>query len=344
MTGVFWLDLYATISSVPLSPLPQPLILALPRAALHVITMTTAPVQKYLKAGVTGVRALTHLTTSHVCSIWFLRCLWLVPLLAFPVDANAQGDFGYADNGDGTVTITNYTGASGSVNIPITLDGHPVTRLGSSAFSTGSQFPNLGLTNVHLPEGLLDIGSGAFAYTGLTSLTIPNSVTNIGANAFLVVSLANVEGGNGVTVIGNNAFLHCKSLTNFSTGPSVGTIGMRAFGDTGLSSVRIPDSTTFIGATFSPELVDFSIYIIDVAQGEKIPRKAGQGMIKSDLFIINKTDLAPHVGADLSVMERDSHEFRGEKPFCFTNLKTDEGLDRVIEWVRRDVLMLDLAP
>ena len=99
-----------------------------------------------------------------------------------------------------------------------------------------------------------------------------------------------------------------------------------------------------LSATFSPELVDFSIYIIDVAQGEKIPRKAGQGMIKSDLFIINKTDLAPHVGADLAVMERDSKEFRGEKPFCFTNLTTDEGLERVIEWVRRDVLMLDLAP
>jgi urease accessory protein len=98
-----------------------------------------------------------------------------------------------------------------------------------------------------------------------------------------------------------------------------------------------------LSATFSPELVDFSIYIIDVAQGEKIPRKAGQGMIKSDLFIINKTDLAPHVGADLAVMERDSKEFRGDKPFCFTNLKTDEGLDAVIDWIRRDVLMLDLA-
>jgi len=98
-----------------------------------------------------------------------------------------------------------------------------------------------------------------------------------------------------------------------------------------------------LSATFSPELVDFSIYIIDVAQGEKIPRKAGQGMIKSDLFIINKTDLAPHVGADLSILERDSKEFRGNKPFCFTNLKTDEGLEDVLNWIRRDVLMLDLA-
>ncbi|MEX5267822.1 urease accessory protein UreG [Kocuria sp. CPCC 204721] len=98
-----------------------------------------------------------------------------------------------------------------------------------------------------------------------------------------------------------------------------------------------------LSATFSPELVDFSIYIIDVAQGEKIPRKAGQGMIKSDLFIINKTDLAPHVGADLTVMEADSHQFRGDKAFCFTNLKTDEGLEHVIEWLRHDVLMQDLT-
>ncbi|ARD42055.1 urease accessory protein UreG [Actinomyces gaoshouyii] len=97
-----------------------------------------------------------------------------------------------------------------------------------------------------------------------------------------------------------------------------------------------------LSATFSPELVDFSIYIIDVAQGEKIPRKAGQGMIKSDLFIINKTDLAPYVGADLSVMEADSRTFRGNKPFCFTNLKTDEGLGAVLDWIRHDVLMTDL--
>lgn len=98
-----------------------------------------------------------------------------------------------------------------------------------------------------------------------------------------------------------------------------------------------------LSATFSPELADFSIYVIDVAQGEKIPRKAGQGMIKSDLFIINKTDLAPHVGADLAVMAADSRSFRGDRPFCFTNLKTDEGLDTVLDWIRHDVLMLDLG-
>ena len=98
-----------------------------------------------------------------------------------------------------------------------------------------------------------------------------------------------------------------------------------------------------LSATFSPELVDFSIYIIDVAQGEKIPRKAGQGMIKSAMFVINKTDLAPHVGADLQVMTDDSKVFRGDKPFVLTNLKSDEGLDELVEWIRHDVLMQDLA-
>ncbi|BDH56823.1 urease accessory protein UreG [Tsukamurella sp. PLM1] len=110
-----------------------------------------------------------------------------------------------------------------------------------------------------------------------------------------------------------------------------------------LQIVFIESGGDNLSATFSPELVDFSIYLIDVAQGEEIPRKAGQGMIKSDLFVINKIDLAPYVGADLSVMAADSKVFRGEKPFCMTNLKTDEGLDGVLHWIRHDVLMLDLA-
>ncbi|MDY3983358.1 MAG: urease accessory protein UreG [Veillonellaceae bacterium] len=94
-----------------------------------------------------------------------------------------------------------------------------------------------------------------------------------------------------------------------------------------------------LAATFSPELVDCSIYIIDVAAGEKIPRKAGMGMIKSDLFIINKTDLAPYVGANLDRMREDSKKFRPNGTFLFTNLKKDEGLDDVVAWIKRDCLL-----
>jgi urease accessory protein len=88
-----------------------------------------------------------------------------------------------------------------------------------------------------------------------------------------------------------------------------------------------------LAATFSPELVDLTIYVIDVAGGDKIPRKGGPGITKSDLLVINKIDLAPHVGADLDIMNRDSQTMRGSKPFVFTNLKHQEGLPRVIEFI-----------
>lgn len=97
-----------------------------------------------------------------------------------------------------------------------------------------------------------------------------------------------------------------------------------------------------LAATFSPELVDVAIYIIDVAQGEKIPRKGGPGITRSDLLLINKTDLASYVGASLEVMARDSRKMRGERPFLFTNLKTEEGLQAVLHWLRRNVMMEDI--
>jgi urease accessory protein len=94
-----------------------------------------------------------------------------------------------------------------------------------------------------------------------------------------------------------------------------------------------------LAATFSPELSDLTLYVIDVAAGDKIPRKGGPGIMKSDLLVINKIDLAPMVGASLKVMERDSKKMRGERPFVFTNLKTGQGLDRVIAFIQRQGLM-----
>jgi urease accessory protein len=88
-----------------------------------------------------------------------------------------------------------------------------------------------------------------------------------------------------------------------------------------------------LAATFSPELVDLTIYVIDVAGGDKIPRKGGPGITKSDLLVINKIDLAPQVGADLDVMDRDARKMRGNKPFVFTNLKTQVGLSDVIQFI-----------
>ena len=94
-----------------------------------------------------------------------------------------------------------------------------------------------------------------------------------------------------------------------------------------------------LAATFSPELSDLTLYVIDVAAGDKIPRKGGPGIIKSDLLIINKIDLAPHVGASLEVMDRDARKMRGERPFVFTNLKTGHGLDTVIDFILREGLL-----
>jgi len=93
-----------------------------------------------------------------------------------------------------------------------------------------------------------------------------------------------------------------------------------------------------LAASFSPELVDASIYVIDVSGGDKIPRKGGPGVTRSDLLVINKIDLAPHVGADLEVMARDSKAMRRERPFLFTNLKSGSGLGDVVSWIQRDLL------
>jgi urease accessory protein len=93
-----------------------------------------------------------------------------------------------------------------------------------------------------------------------------------------------------------------------------------------------------LAASFSPELVDAAIYVIDVSGGDKIPRKGGPGVTRSDLLVINKIDLAAHVGASLEVMARDARAQRGDRPFVFSNLKTGEGLDEIVSWIERELL------
>jgi urease accessory protein len=111
-----------------------------------------------------------------------------------------------------------------------------------------------------------------------------------------------------------------------------------------LDLVLVESGGDNLAATFSPELVDLTIYVIDVAGGDKIPRKGGPGITKSDLLVINKVDLAPYVGADLNVMERDSLKMRGEKPFIFTNLKQQQGLENIQAFIEKHIPTTTIAP
>ena len=106
---------------------------------------------------------------------------------------------------------------------------------------------------------------------------------------------------------------------------------------TGLQIVIVESGGDNLAATFSPELADRTIYVIDVAEGDKIPRKGGPGITRSDLLVINKIDLAPHVGADLDVMRRDSARMRGERPFLLISLRTGAGVDELLTWVRHQL-------
>ena len=107
----------------------------------------------------------------------------------------------------------------------------------------------------------------------------------------------------------------------------------------GLDLILIESGGDNLAATFSPELSDLTLYVIDVAAGDKIPRKGGPGITKSDLLVINKIDLAPMVGASLEVMDRDAKKMRRERPFIFTNLKTGEGLERIVAFIERQGML-----
>jgi urease accessory protein len=107
----------------------------------------------------------------------------------------------------------------------------------------------------------------------------------------------------------------------------------------GLDIILVESGGDNLAATFSPELADLTLYVIDVAAGDKIPRKGGPGITKSDLLVINKIDLAPHVGASLEVMDRDARKMRGERPFVFTNMKKQEGLDVIVGFIEKQGLL-----
>jgi urease accessory protein len=112
----------------------------------------------------------------------------------------------------------------------------------------------------------------------------------------------------------------------------------------GLDLILIESGGDNLAATFSPELSDLTLYVIDVAAGDKIPRKGGPGITKSDLLVINKIDLAPMVGASLEVMERDAKRMRGQRPFVFSNLKTGQGLDAIVKFIETEGMLCEAPP
>lgn len=148
------------------------------------------------------------------------------------------------------------------------------------------------------------------------------------ADALPAERLMGVEtGGCPHTAIREDASINLEAIARMSADfPDLDLILIESGGDN-------------LAATFSPELSDLTIYVIDVAGGEKIPRKGGPGITRSDLLIINKTDLAPYVGANLDVMARDAKRMRGERPFIFTNLRSGDGVEQVIEFIRKQGLL-----
>jgi urease accessory protein len=151
------------------------------------------------------------------------------------------------------------------------------------------------------------------------------------ADALPAARLMGVEtGGCPHTAIREDASINLEAIARMSADfPELDLILIESGGDN-------------LAATFSPELSDLTIYVIDVAGGEKIPRKGGPGITRSDLLIINKTDLAPHVGANLDIMAADAKRMRGERPFVFTNLRSGDGVETVIEFIRRQGLLDEL--
>jgi len=153
------------------------------------------------------------------------------------------------------------------------------------------------------------------------------------ADALPAERLMGVEtGGCPHTAIREDASINLEAIARMSADfPDLDLILVESGGDN-------------LAATFSPELSDLTIYVIDVAGGEKIPRKGGPGITRSDLLIINKTDLAPHVGANLDIMAQDAKRMRGTRPFVFTNLRTGDGLEAVVSFIREQGMLDEVRP
>jgi urease accessory protein len=194
------------------------------------------------------------------------------------------------------------------------------------------------------PHGPLRVGIGGPVGSGKTALTdaLCKALSDRHALAVVTNDIYTREDAEFLT---RSGALAPERITGVETGGCPHTairedasINLAAVADLetrfpGLELVLIESGGDNLAATFSPELADLTIYVIDVSAGDKIPRKGGPGITRSDLLVINKIDLAPLVGASLEVMDRDAKKMRGERPFVFSNLKTGQGLDEIIRFI-----------
>lgn len=193
-------------------------------------------------------------------------------------------------------------------------------------------------------HGPLRVGIGGPVGTGKTAL-VDALCKHLRSSLEIAVITNDIYTREDAEFLTRSGALECDRITGVETGGCPHTairedasINLTAVAEMrkqfpALDLIMIESGGDNLAATFSPELADITIYVIDVSAGDKIPRKGGPGITRSDLLVINKTDLAPHVGADLSVMDRDSRKMRGERPFLFCNIKAGKGINQVAKFI-----------